>query len=286
MSGATLSLSYPHICQSWLGSCLEVLLPTACVVCERPLRGALICYRCRPALPDLRSIQHNRCTQCFTVASASRAGESLCDVCVLHPPMLDSIRFLWEYHGLARDLIRTMKYRPSVALARLGGALLCDALPHIFAHTSWDLIVPIPASHAMFRRRLFHPCTELAQASSKRYSIAIRDALIHATKRAPQASLDHAARLRNLTHLFKVSRPHVVQGKHILLIEDVITTGATSAAAAYALRNAGATQVDILALARTQVWSRFRAQLGRLPLFKKGPVTCSDGPLGTLCGYA
>ena len=270
MGSADFNLSYPQTHQSWLGSCLEILLPTACVVCERPLRGALMCYRCRPTLPDVRSLQQNRCGRCFSIITMPPASTALCDVCALHPPILDSIRFLWEYDGLARDLIRTMKYRPSVALARLGGSLLCDALPHLFSHTSWDMIVPIPASHVMFRRRLFHPCHELAQATSKHYRIAIHDALIHARKRAPQASLDHVARLRNLRHLFKTSRPKVVLGKNILLIEDVITTGATSAAAAYALRNAGAARVDILALARTHVWSRFRAQLDRLCLAEKG----------------
>jgi predicted amidophosphoribosyltransferase len=157
-----------------------------------------------------------------------------------------------------------MKYRPSVSLAQLGGYLLRDAIPSVFVEPGWDMILPIPSSPALFRRRFFHPCLELAIPTSRKYNIPIRALLAHHTKRAPQASLSHKARLANLRKIFRVKTPNALKDKRILIIEDVITTGATTAAAAYQLRLCGAARIDVIALARTHVWTRFRARLSRL----------------------
>jgi predicted amidophosphoribosyltransferase len=257
----TPTLTYPRTSLTWLGSCLEVILPTQCLVCTRPLRRERICYRCRPPLPDLRGIQLSRCARCFEPLPLSAQVGSVCEPCHTHPLLPDSIRFIWEYDGLARDLIRIMKYRPSTLLAGLCGSLLKDSIPSLFNHSSWDLIIPVPSSRITYRKRLFHPCVELAHAISRQVNAPLCHALTHDKHRLPQASLDHDARLRKLRHLFRVRHPGVIAGKRILLVEDVITTGATIAAAAYQLRQAGATHVDVIALARTRVWKRFRARV-------------------------
>lgn len=258
------SLSYPNAPQSWLESCLEILLPTACLVCERPVRNVLVCYRCRPTLPDSCSIRQNRCPRCFTPTGGSASSGELCEPCSLYPPIFHSIRFLWDYDGLARDLIRAMKYRPSISLARLAGVLMSDAIPHLFSTRTWDIVIPTPSSPANFRRRLFHPCTELARTISRDYRVPFRDLLDNRTNRAPQATLGHSSRLRNLKNLYSVRNSHHVRHKNILLIEDVITTGATTAAVCHQLQLRGAARTDVFALARTPVWTRFRERLHRL----------------------
>jgi ComF family protein len=253
-------MQYQATQSSWLISCLEILLPTQCRICTRPLRGASICYRCRPILPDLKDLCLRSCPRCFSPIGTS-AALNQCETCTTFPPLTDSIRFIWEYDGLARDLIRTIKYRPSVSLARLTGKLLCDATPHLFQETDWDLIIPVTSSQAMFRKRLFHPCVELARPIARALKIPLTNALKHNSKRAPQASLSHSARLQRLKGLFSLSKRLKVDEKRVLLLEDVITTGATIAAAASLLKQAGAHKVDVLAVARTRVWSRFRGQL-------------------------
>jgi predicted amidophosphoribosyltransferase len=260
----TPTLTYPRTSLTWLGSCLEVILPTQCLVCTRPLRRERICYRCRPPLPDLRGIQLSRCARCFEPLPLSAQVGSVCEPCHTHPLLPDSIRFIWEYDGLARDLIRTMKYRPSTLLAGLCGSLLKDSIPSLFNHSSWDLIIPVPSSRITYRKRLFHPCVELAHSISRELTVPVRSALTHDTARLPQASLDHDARLRKLKKLFCVRNPRALQGTRILLVEDVITTGATIAAATYQLRMAGAVRVDIISLARTRVWRRFRARVSEI----------------------
>jgi predicted amidophosphoribosyltransferase len=259
-------LSYPATPASWLYSCLEILLPSSCLVCSRPLRGTKVCYRCRPSLPDLRDILLHRCHRCFSPRATS---DATCEPCKLSPCLPNTIRFLWEYDGLPRDFIRTMKYRPSLQLLSIASSLLSQSMPHLFPGSVWDIMIPIPSSSSTLRRRMLHPCTELARQIRREHHIPLTNALIHDSNRPPQALRSHEERLRRLFTLFDVNCRVDLRGKRVLLIEDVITTGATVAAATHRLRRAGVSRVDVLALARTRVWSRFRQRLHSL----FGPVT-------------
>jgi ComF family protein len=251
----------------WQTLPIELILPRYCAVCQRDIRSATnLCYRCKPHLPDLASLMQSRCVRCFGVLSTAGC-DRVCQVCQHEPLALDSIRYLWEYEGLARDLIRAMKYRPSAKLTRQAATTLYNSLSSLYPTAEWDLIVPIPSSRSTFFFRLFHPCNELARAISEATSIPVGHPLIRNSSRAPQASLDHTRRLARLSTLFELSLPEIINQKRVLLIEDVITTGATISAAAYQLRKGGAKRVDCLALARTRVWGRFRSKLAsKLPI--------------------
>lgn len=234
-------------------------------MCQRPLKGCYLCFRCRPPAPQLHEIMTGRCTACFSPRVGSFDDDGPCPVCIHFPPIPNRTRFLWEYGGLIRDLIRTMKYRPSPKLTRLAGEWMAHALVHLFEEQTWDLVVPIPSSPIAYRRRLFHPCGELARFVARKTPTSVySEVLKHSSHRSPQALRTHAERLRGLKTLFTCTRPAHVCGKRILVVEDVITTGATISAAVYALRSAGAVDVDVFALARTPVWSRFRSRIGAI----------------------
>lgn len=175
---------------------------------------------------------------------------------------MDRIRYLWEYEGLARDYIRAMKYRPSPYLAHRAGEILAQSLPSLFGDASWDHVIPVPSSPVMLKRRLFHPCSEMS-GEIRRFTpgLTIRQALRHQGMRGPQARRSHSERLRGLKGVFRVTNDREVAGKRILLVEDVITTGATVAAAAHALYHAGAHSVDVVALAEARIWRRFRSRI-------------------------
>jgi predicted amidophosphoribosyltransferase len=215
----------------------------------------------------MEGYQTGRCPHCFEPVAPANYH---CSACAIFPLSADSIRHLWTYEGLARDFIRSMKYRPSIRLARLGGHLLGQSLPALFPHASWDLIVPVPSSAQTYRKRLFHPCVEMAHAIARSAECPVTMLLEHDRKRPPQAKLLHDARLRNLHSLFSVRHAQKVAGSRILVVEDVITTGATIAAAAHGLKHAGALRVDILALARSQSWGRFRARVSHVFRTEKG----------------
>lgn len=246
-----------------------MLFPKECLVCRRPLRRRSLCFRCTPALPELRGALSTSCERCFGPVTTS--SKKICDTCVSYPPATDQMRFIWDYAGLARDFIRTMKYRPSVTLARMGGGYLAELTPHIFdSYTSrWDLIIPIPSSYETYKARLFNPCDEMAlQLSRQLLHLPVARVLTHEKRRRPQARSSHEERLRGLKKLFAVCAPSRVSlaGARVLLVEDVITTGATITAAAHALREHKVASVDVISLARTRVWSRFRRSLWELSL--------------------
>lgn len=243
---------------TWVSGPLEVLFPRECVVCTRPLRGRSLCFRCCPS-PIPLSI--SRCDRCFGPLSPLERSE-VCATCLNFPLSARRIRYLWEYEGLARDFIRAMKYQPSQLLARLAGASLAQHLPTLFGPSSWDLVIPVPSSPAMLKKRLFQPCAEIARAMRENHPpLILSYELQHRGGRTPQAHRSHAERLRGLKGIFSVKSPLKLKGKRVLLVEDVITTGATIAAACHTLYEAGATSVDVVALAQASVWRRFRQRV-------------------------
>jgi predicted amidophosphoribosyltransferase len=242
-------------CATWLSGSAEVLFPRECLICTRPLKGRSLCWRCHP--PEAISTA-SRCVRCFSPQPALTSGEG-CSTCKLFPPPTDHLRYLWEYGDLSRDFIRVMKYKPSVYLTRYGAQVLAQAIPTLFPGISWDLIVPIPSSPLTVKRRGFHPCYEMARVVRNSLpSCAISHALHHTRSRTPQARRTHNERLEGVRTLFAVRSPSTISGKRVLLLEDVITTGATIAAASHALRAAKASRVDVVALAQARIWSRFR----------------------------
>jgi predicted amidophosphoribosyltransferase len=244
--------------QTWVSAPLEILFPLECLVCTRPLKGQSLCFRCAPS-PIPLSI--SRCNLCFGALSTLEDAQA-CATCLNYPLAARRIRYLWEYEGVARDFIRAMKYQPSHHLARLAGAALAHHLPTLFEARSWDLIIPVPSSPAMLKRRLFHPCAEIARGIRENHpSLIITRHLKHRGGRSPQAHRSHAERLRGLKGIFYVRSPGKIAGKRILLVEDVITTGATIAAACHTLSEAGAASVDVVALAQAHVWRRFRQRV-------------------------
>lgn len=160
-----------------------------------------------------------------------------------------SLHSLWRYHGEARRLVTTMKYRPSLTLAKLSGTALADALIEIPILHSSEILIPIPAARGSFRLRLFNQAAVLARAFSQRSSIPwSTDTILHRGYRAPQASLPDRERLSNVRSCFQIGRNNVT-GKKVLLFDDVVTTGATIAAASRLLLQNGALEVHAAALA-------------------------------------
>lgn len=244
----------------WISGPFEILFPRECLVCARPLRGFSLCFRCHPTGISLNA---PRCGSCFEYLPT--ADGATCGACHSFPLQTNRIRYLWEYEGVARDFIRAMKYRPCPYLAKIAGECLALHLGRLFPDTSWDLVIPAPSSPEMLKKRLFHPCSEMTKALSQQVKgIRILHNLRHQGNRTPQARRSHRERLQGLKRIFHLTNSEQIRGTRVLLVEDVITTGATLAAAAYTLREAGVQSIDVLALAKARVWRRFRSNVFNL----------------------
>ncbi len=116
---------------------------------------------------------------------------------------------------------------------------------------SWDAIVPVPLYHRRRRERGFNQAAELAQGLGSKRKIRVMDCLYRYRETISQTKLERQARLENMADAFQLKQRFDVRGAHLLVIDDVFTTGATVNACAHALVQAGAGQLAVLTVARS-----------------------------------
>lgn len=140
-----------------------------------------------------------RCCICFT-ATTTLDEQERCILCRTTPLPFESIKFIWEYEGAAKDLITTMKYKPSLKLTHSAGInILVKQLSSKYSPYEIDCIVPIPSSAMSRRERPFQVCLVLAEHMMRGLRLpCIPKALRHRGYKAPQASLTHKERLKNV----------------------------------------------------------------------------------------
>jgi ComF family protein len=151
------------------------------------------------------------------------------------------------YEDTLRELIHLFKYGRVRPLAGRLGELIVSAIPR---DQAFDLVVPVPLH---WRRRLergFNQSELLANAVAKRYGLRAVSAIRRKRTTATQAGLSNAKRRLNVAGAFAIRRKAEVEGRRVLLVDDVMTTGATLSACAGVLKRAGARYVAVLTLAR------------------------------------
>ena len=238
---------------------LNLFLPAACLVCRRPLQLPGLCLRCRPPHP---APDEARCFKCHT-STFDLDATGHCAPCRAYPLVFGRMTYLWDYSGNVRDMIATMKYQPSLKLCHLAGSYMAGQFQTWREAGHYDLIIPLPSSPGSFFRRTFNQCLPLAESLRPHCGSLCHlalGALIHHGSKKPQASLEHEKRFGNVKKSFSAKHP-LVNDRNILLVDDVITTGATCTAAALALYRAGAANVDIIALARAGIWPQYRHKI-------------------------
>ena len=222
-------------------SLLDILLPPACANCGQP--GYMLCPGCRAAIVW---IKEPVCETCGRPV----AGR-LCPSCATEPPAARPIRSATYYRDPVRRMVHRMKYEGLFALGRPLGQLMLDAWP------SWqrpvDLVLPIPLHDRRQRERGYNQ-SELLVAELRRQLKWTTDAkaLFRVRPTRPQLGLTAVERRANVHDAFAAD-PARVEGKRVLLVDDVCTTGSTLTAAAIALREAGAQSVAAYCLC-TVAW--------------------------------
>lgn len=157
---------------------------------------------------------------------------------------------MWVDYGYPwADVLTRWKLHPQPALARPIAQWLRASPALAAAVAQADALVPVPLSAQRLRQRGFNQAAQLARLLAPQKCLLT--ALQRPQETPSQRGLTRAARLRNLRRAFTVPAPALVQGRHILLVDDVLTTGATLRGASQALLHAGAATVSVLAVART-----------------------------------
>lgn len=219
-------------------------LSSQCTVCRVWPCAEPVCEDCVTAFAQ----PEPRCATC-ALPVAGRAAQ--CGACVLSPPPLDACLAGVAYHYPWQELVADFKFRDKPGWAGMFALLLKSMHGVEAAIDDADLLLPVPLSASRMLQRGFNQALELALALDAAKTRA--QLLLRIKDTPPQSLLDRAARLRDVNSAFAVDPllAFEVKGKKIVLVDDVMTTGATLYAAARALRAAGAVHVTGLVFART-----------------------------------
>lgn len=220
--------------------------PTRCAVC-RSWSGDPLCPDCEQRF----GFQGTRCRRC---ALPLQAPTGTCGRCLTKPPDWDAAVCAEHYAFPWDGLIGQLKFEGRTERIGLLTNRLLTALDHFGTGPHADLVLPIPLSDARLRERGFNQAWEIARRVARALGRPARsDVLVRQIHTSPQAGLSRAARATNLQGAFAVPlrRQTWVAGRHVALVDDIMTTGATFGAASQALRRAGAATVSVWAVART-----------------------------------
>lgn len=171
----------------------------------------------------------------------------LCRMCRSGARGFDAVYCFGAYEGRLRELIHLLKYGKMAPLAAPLGEWIARAMPR---DAVFDLIVPVPLHWRRRWDRGFNQSELLAAHVARRYGLRVVPALRRVRATASQAGLTSSRRRSNVSGAFEVKRKQAVEGRRILLVDDVLTTGATASACGTALKRAGARTVTLVTLAR------------------------------------
>jgi len=235
-----------------LRTLLHVIFPTACAGCQEPLWDDPVPFFCRQCWGTLKPIPAPVCPRCGRPFASSIAlhhsPTHQCRSCRSRPLALTQAWSLFPYQAPLKEAITLFKYRGKLSLAKPLARAMIEALP---ALPALDGIIPVPLHPQRLREREYNQSLLLADRLSHQTGIPlILACLLRIRPTVPQTSLSKKERLTNLRGAFSVAKPAHIQGKRILLLDDVFTTGTTLNECAKALRRAGSGQVYGLTLAR------------------------------------
>lgn len=235
---------------------LDLIAPPRCVVCSAAVaEPASLCGTCWSAL---RQIEQPVCPILGTPFPYDPGGETVSAAALAEPPPWRRCRAAAAFDEASRPLVHALKYGDRQEAGLLMARMMLRAGRELLAEA--DMIVPVPLHRLRLWQRRFNQSALLARALKPVPAVPLRtDILIRSRHTRSQVGLDSETRRKNVRRAFMVpdkARPHVA-GRRIVLVDDVLTTGATAGACAAALAGAGAAHVDVLAFALVLEPKRF-----------------------------
>jgi ComF family protein len=245
------------VLSSFTVAALDLVFPALCPVCEATLgtgRRDPLCGACWDSITRLGPPWCDVCGAAPVLAAMLRerarcsAPPPPCAACASDPPAHDYARSAAIYEGELRDALHALKFSGRRALASPLGDLVTEQCAESLPG-GIDALVPVPLARERERERGFNQSTLLARRIGRRLAVPIRPGwLARVRSTQPQSDLSAAERRANVRGAFRASDR--VADRHVLLVDDILTTGATLDACARALRAAGARRIGVLTVAR------------------------------------
>lgn len=232
---------------------LDFLLPTTCSYCRSRLIDSPYPFLCRDCWNEFSFITCPICPTCGrpfgSEAALSASSGHECSACRLDPPAFDQAVSVGEFEGPLREAIHIFKYRPCLSLGPHLGTWMASGLRLV---SEVDCVMPVPLHVSRLRHRGFNQSLILAHKVAGSHGLSLSyDNLVRIRPTRPQVDLSVEERHKNVIGAFSLRRPSEVEGRRILIVDDVFTTGATMNECASVLKLAGAQSVIALTLART-----------------------------------
>lgn len=218
----------------------QLKVSSSCPLCAAPpANHALLCERCLADITPLGPA----CPRC--ALPLPEAGVTACGECLNDPPAFDRIHAGYRYQSPLNELIARFKYHHHLPSGRLIAELMDQTLPQ---STAIDWLIPMPLHPSRLQSRGFNQTAELCRHLNKSLGIPWSDR--HLMRIRPAASQREARRSQRWANVRNAFVCAPIQGR-VAIVDDVVTTGATARATAKAVKQAGASWVEVWALART-----------------------------------
>jgi len=228
---------------NWWRAALDYLLPPRCVLCGGPSGAICICTGCRKDLP-----WHGpQCSRCGLPLGSDR--DEICGACIRKPPPFTRTVCPLRYDFPADRLVQAFKFRRQLAAGRVISHLLCEAVKLLDIRLP-DMLIPVPLHRWRMFRRGFNQAGEIAAYAGRMFQVQVQAGALRRRRNTPaQSGLSRKERGKNLYRAFDW-HGGVKPGRHVALVDDVMTTGATLTGCAGVLKSAGAKRVDVWVAAR------------------------------------
>jgi len=237
-------------CAEFLGFMVDALYPRVCSGCGclSDRAGRHLCWSCFSRIELLHS---ELCELCGNPLTGRADRTFVCGYCRKRRPAFDRARSAARFSGVVRDMLHEFKYRDALWLAGDLVDLLQGALTAQFDYRSVDAVVPVPLFSTRFRERTYNQSYVLARELARRIGRRVDGRSLKRMRHTDtQTHYNAAQRKNNIAGAFSVVRPEWIRGRTLLVVDDVMTTGATLSECARELKRAGALQVLAVSVAR------------------------------------
>jgi len=234
----------------------KTILTDVCCLCDtQGISGLDLCHECHKSLPH----NHFCCSRCAVpVLFATPDDECirLCGRCLSASGDIDEAIIPYLYRPPVDFMIKRLKFSEENKFSRLLGDLLSDAIESHYTDKSRqdfpDVVLPVPVHRQRLLERGFNQAEQIARTVTDRFGLrADTTSIARSVLKLPQSSLSAAQREANIRRAFEVRQPDNIRGKHVAIVDDVYTTGATARSVSRRLKSAGARRISMWAVART-----------------------------------
>ena len=231
-----------------LSGLLDLLLPPACPLCGQEQRCDGICPNC---LAGFHPIVSPFCPRCSLPYPTDKGTDHQCEACLREEPSFVRVQAVGVYEETLKKAVQSFKYNGAVHLDRPLGRLLSRVLEENPGSLTPDLIIPVPLHRTRLRQRTYNQSLLLARILGKEWQIPVAARyLVRTRPTPPQQGLNAKIRQHNMKGAFALQGE--VTGKRILLVDDVLTTGATARECSRVLLKGGADEVAVAVLGRAR----------------------------------